>query len=67
MTDEKMTITHAQLAARLLRDAAAFFRHLGEENPALAESMKENAAVYEEVAQMVDTDPNELVELEPQQ
>lgn len=28
--------THAQLAAKLLRDAAAFFRSLGKENPSLA-------------------------------
>lgn len=50
--------THAQLAARLLRDAAAFFRTLGEQNPPLAEQMAENSAVFEQVATLVETDPS---------
>ena len=49
--------THAELAARLLRDAAAFFRTLGEQNPPLAEQMLENSAVFEQVASLVESDP----------
>lgn len=49
--------THARIAAQLLRDAAAFFRRLGEQNPPLAEQMNENAAIFEDVARLVETDP----------
>ena len=49
--------THAQLAAKLLRDAAIFFRNVGAQNPALADDMNENAAVYEQVAGLTEADP----------
>jgi hypothetical protein len=56
-------MTHAELAARLLRDAAAFFIHLGDENPTLQESMRENARIYDEVAALVEKNPHEVIEL----
>ncbi|OIN85657.1 MAG: hypothetical protein AUJ12_08930 [Alphaproteobacteria bacterium CG1_02_46_17] len=49
--------THSQLAAQLLRDAAAFFRTIAEQNEPLKEQMAENAAVFEEVALLVETNP----------
>jgi hypothetical protein len=49
--------THANLAARLLRDAAKFFRTIGEQNPALKPQMNENATVFEQVAALVEHDP----------
>lgn len=49
--------TNAQLAARLLKDAAAFFRTIGEQNAPLREQMTENAAVFEQVADLVENDP----------
>lgn len=49
--------THAQIAARLLRDAASFFRTLAEQNPALMEAMTENASIFEDVAALVENDP----------
>ena len=49
--------THAELAARLLRDAAFFFRTVAEQNPALQDAMSEHAQVFEDVAAMVETDP----------
>ncbi|WP_343520943.1 hypothetical protein [Sphingomonas sp.] len=49
--------THAQLAAKLLRDAATFFRNVGAQNPELADDMNENAAVYEQVADLTETNP----------
>ncbi|HEY1097264.1 MAG TPA: hypothetical protein VGF14_08495 [Alphaproteobacteria bacterium] len=52
-----MTANNAQLAARLLRDAAEFFHHLAKDNPEMAEAMLENAAIYEQVADLVETDP----------
>lgn len=54
--------THAQLAARLLRDAATFFRTIGEQNAPLNEQMQENATVFEQIAQLVEDDPNGSIE-----
>lgn len=59
-----MTMTHAALAARLLRDAASFFRHLASENPTLHDPMQDNAAIYEEVAGLVEKDPSGIIELQ---
>lgn len=54
--------SHAQLAARLLRDAASFFRTIGEQNPPLQEQMLENASVFEQVATLVERDPNGAIQ-----
>lgn len=54
--------SHAQLAARLLRDAASFFRTIGEQNAPLLEQMTENAAVFEQVAGLVEADPTGQIE-----
>lgn len=49
--------THAELAARLLRDASEFFDRLAVDNPDMAEAMQENAAIYAQVADLVEKDP----------
>lgn len=49
--------THATLAAQLLRDAAQFFKTIGEQNDPIKAQMEENAAVFEQVANLVETDP----------
>lgn len=49
--------SHSQLAAKLLRDAAIFFRDVGAQNPKLAQEMSENAAVYDQVADLTERDP----------
>ena len=49
--------TYAQLAAKLLRDAATFFRNVGEQNAPLKEQMNDNAAVYEQVADLLEENP----------
>jgi hypothetical protein len=49
--------THAQLAATLLRDAATFFREVGEQNEPIRARMDTNATVYEQVAELVEADP----------
>ncbi len=49
--------SHAQLAGRLLRDAANFFRTVGEQNVALKPQMDENANVFDQVATLVEQDP----------
>ncbi len=45
--------TNAELAVRLLRDAAGFFRNVAHQNPSLAEQMKDNADVYDQVADLL--------------
>ncbi len=55
-------LTHAQLGAKLLRDAAVFFRTIGEQNPPLGDQMNENAAIFEQVADLVEKDPAGMVE-----
>lgn len=60
--------THAQLASKLLRDAANFFRNVGEQNPPLKDQMSDNADVYDQVAQLVETNPmGELDVQDPEQ
>jgi len=54
--------SHSQLAAKLLRDAAAFFKTIAEQNPPLKEQMAENADVFEQVADLVENDPNGEIE-----
>lgn len=56
--------THAQLAAKLLRDAATFFRNVGDQNPPLKEQMHDNASVYEQVAELVDKNPLGTLDIE---
>ena len=51
-------VNHTQLAAKLLRDAAVFFRTIGEQNPPLKQQMEENATVFEQVATLVEKDPS---------
>lgn len=57
-----MSTTYAELAARLLRDAAVFFRTIGNQNPALLTQMSENAEVFEQVASLVENDPTGSME-----
>ncbi len=54
--------SHAQLAAKLLRDAATFFRTIAEQNAPLQEQMTENASVFDQVADLVERDPNGVIE-----
>ena len=56
--------SHSELAAKLLRDAAAFFKTIAEQNPPLKEQMAENADVFEQVADLVEQDPNGVIEEE---
>ena len=55
--------TTADLAAKLLHDAAGFFRNVGEQNPQLQQQMNDNAQVYDQVAEMVARDPTAEIPL----
>lgn len=56
--------THAQLSAKLLKDAATFFRNVGDNNPSLKEQMYDNATVYEQVAVLVEKDPLGVIHID---
>jgi intracellular multiplication protein IcmJ len=60
---QQQSPSHAELAARLLGDAATFFRKVGEQNPALAQQMKTNADVYDQVAALLRSDPMDSLDL----
>ena len=49
--------THAELASKLLADAAGFFRTLGDQNEPLKEQMEENASVFEQMAGLLANEP----------
>jgi hypothetical protein len=49
--------THAKIAARLLRSAAAFFREIGGQGTPVSEQMEKNARTYEAIADLVERDP----------
>lgn len=56
--------THADLAAKLLKDAAIFFRSVGEQNSGLKEQMDDNADVYDQVAELLLADPHGEIDLD---
>jgi hypothetical protein len=49
--------THAELASKLLFDAAEFFLTLGEQNPPLMDQMQENADVFRQMAAILAEQP----------
>jgi hypothetical protein len=61
---DRMT-NYAQLGSKLLRDAATFFRRVGEQNETLKEQMDDNATVYEQVADLLEQDPLGVVPWDP--
>ncbi|MFA5592859.1 MAG: hypothetical protein WC989_06070 [Micavibrio sp.] len=54
-------LTHAKLGSQLLRDAATFFRTIGQQNPPIGDQMEENARIFEQVADLLEQDPTGIV------
>lgn len=50
--------TYADLTAKLLIDAAQFFKTIGTSNPDVAEQMNENAGVFEQMAGLIGNQPD---------
>jgi len=48
---------HAELAGKLLQDAATFFITLAEQNEPIREQMTENARVYKQIGELVMASP----------
>lgn len=55
-------MTHAELAAQLLRDAATLFRSVGGRDPDASERVDRFATLYDRVAELVERDPSGEVE-----
>ncbi len=49
--------THAELATKLLVDAADFFVTLGEQNEPLKGQMEENASVFQQMGSLLSQEP----------
>ncbi len=49
---------HSEMAARLLTDAATFFRSIAEGNEPIADQMNHNANVYDELSELVRKNPH---------
>ncbi len=54
--------THAELASKLLGDAATFFRTLADQNEGLNAQMTENATVFEQMGNLILQDPQGALE-----
>lgn len=53
-----MTTTHAQLAARLLREAAGIYRTLAQgRSDDFGRRLEEFSSLYDQVAELVETEP----------
>ncbi|MEP0263502.1 hypothetical protein [Dokdonia sp.] len=53
--------SHAELASKLLEDAATFFETLAKENKPIRDQMLENASVFKQIAKLVLLDPNSIL------
>ena len=49
--------SNAEVAAKLLRDAASFFIAVGQQNPDLTAEMEINAKTFRGIAALVERDP----------
>jgi hypothetical protein len=49
--------THAELAARLLSDAAVFFENMGQSHPNLTQQMQTNAKVFSQMSELMTHNP----------
>ncbi len=56
--------SYVDLAIKLLRDAAGFYRNVGEQNRPIRSEMLDNADVYDQVADLLKDDPAGFLELE---
>lgn len=50
--------SYADVAAKLLRDAATLFRALGEDNPDLADTLQDRADIYDALADRLEDNPH---------
>lgn len=52
-----MNMTYADIAAQALREAARFYRLVGEQNPEVSENLTRAASAFEAIADQLDIDP----------
>jgi hypothetical protein len=53
---------HKELAAKLLRDTAKFYRMLAKQNAPISEQMDHNANIYDQIADAVAYDPLDVLD-----
>lgn len=56
--------THAEMAAKLLKESAKFYRAVGSDNPNLHESMESMANACDTIAGLVENDPTGELSIE---
>ena len=54
-------MTYTDVAAQALREAARFYRLVGEQNPEVLDNLQRAALAFEAIAEQLDTDPNAMV------
>ena len=59
--------TYAQLGAKLLRDAATFYRHVAAQNETIKDRLTGNASVCDQVADMLEANPLGQIGEEPRE
>lgn len=50
-------MTYSEIAAQALREAAHFYRVVGEQNPHVDDNLQEAAEAFEAIARQLDLDP----------
>lgn len=54
--------THAELAGKLLKEAAEFFKTIAKQNPSIGKEMGEQAATFEQMSHLITKDPQGKIE-----
>ncbi|MBF0373031.1 MAG: hypothetical protein HQL38_00600 [Alphaproteobacteria bacterium] len=54
-------MTYADIAAQALREAAQFYRMVGEQNPEVNENLSRAATAFEAIADQLDIDPEAAI------
>ena len=57
--------SHAEIASKLLTDAAGFFTTLGDQNPELSDQMTENADVFRQMSALIAQQPDGVMDGKP--
>jgi hypothetical protein len=54
-------MTYTEVAAQALREAARFYRLVGEQNPEVLDNLDTAAATFETIAEQLEVDPSATV------
>ena len=51
-------MTYSEVAAQALREAARFYRIVGEQNPEVLDNLQQAASTFETIASQLEVDPD---------